>query len=107
MFDMILRNGNVFDSVNSVFLKTDVAIDGEKIARIGDLSSEKAKVEVDASDCIVSPGLMDGHLHLFTKASDEGIPPDLTLLPNGITSAVDGGTAGVSTYDALDRKSVV
>ena len=106
MFDMILRNGNVFDSVNSVFLKTDVAIDGEKIAGVGDLSSEKAKVEVDASDCIVSPGLMDGHLHLFTKASDEGIPPDLTLLPNGITSAVDGGTAGVSTYDAFHQIDV-
>lgn len=101
MFDVIFRNGNVFDSVNAAFVKADVAIAGEKIAKVGDLSAEQAKVEVDAADCMVVPGLMDGHLHLFTKGSDEGIPADLSLLPNGITSAVDGGTAGVSTYDAF------
>lgn len=49
---------------------------------------------------------MDSHLHLFTQASDEGIPPDLCLLPNGITSAVDGGTAGVSAYDVFHQINV-
>lgn len=106
MFDMIFRNGQVFDSLNSRFMSCDVAVNGEKIAKVGDLSGETAKVEVDASGCYVVPGLMDGHLHLFTKASDEGIPADLSLLPNGITSAVDGGTAGVSTYDAFHHIDV-
>ncbi|MDD3347204.1 amidohydrolase family protein [Oscillibacter sp.] len=106
MFDVIFRNGQVFDSENSRFFQADVAVTGEKIAEVGNLSGESATVEVDAAGCMVLPGLMDGHLHLFTKASDEGIPPDVSLLPNGITSAVDGGTAGVSTFDAFHQIDV-
>lgn len=63
-------------------------------------------MEIDCTGKMVCPGLIDAHLHLFTRASDEGIPPDLCLLPNGITSAVDGGTAGVSTYDAFHQINV-
>lgn len=103
MFDVIIRNGSVFDSVNGIFLSADVGINGRKIAKVDCLSTERAKVEVDAEGMLVTPGLIDGHLHLFTKGSDEGIPADLALLPNGITSAVDGGTAGVSTYDAFHQ----
>ena len=103
MFDVIIRNGRVFDSVNGVFLNADVGIWGRKIATVGDLRGKNAKMEIDAEGMLVTPGLIDGHLHLFTKGSDEGIPADLALLPNGITSAVDGGTAGISTYDAFHQ----
>ena len=103
MFDVMIRNGRVFDSVNGVFLKADVGINGRKISKVGCLFAESAKVDVDAEGMLVTPGLIDGHLHLFTKGSDEGVPADLALLPNGITSAVDGGTAGVSTYDAFHQ----
>lgn len=106
MYDIIFRNGCVFDAPNARFSRQDVAVTGEKIAKLGDLSGEEARVEVDAEGCMVLPGLIDGHLHLFTKGSDEGIPPDLSLLPNGITSAVDGGTAGVSTYNAFHQIDV-
>lgn len=103
MLDVMIRNGNVFDSLNGIFQKADVGIVGRKIVKVGSLSCEDAKVEIDAAGMLVTPGLIDGHLHLFTKGSDEGIPADLALLPNGITSAVDGGTAGVSTYDAFHQ----
>ena len=103
MFDLIFRNGKVFDSVQACFTKQDVAVMGDKIAKVGNLPGETAAVEIDAEGCMVVPGLIDGHLHLFTKGSDEGIPPDLSRLPNGITAAVDGGTAGVSTYDAFHQ----
>lgn len=106
MYDIVFRNGCVFDAPDARFDRRDVAVTGEKIAKVGDLSGEEARVEVDAEGCMVLPGLIDGHLHLFTKGSDEGIPPDLSLLPNGITSAVDGGTAGVSTYDAFHQIDV-
>ena len=106
MFDVMIRNGNVFDSLNGVFRKADVAIQGRKIAKVGDLAAEDARVEIDAEGLLVTPGLIDGHLHLFTKGSDEGVPADLALLPNGITSAVDGGTAGVSTYEAFHQLDI-
>ncbi len=106
MYDVIIRNGRVFDSLNCVFEEADIAVKGKKIAKVGKLAGEEARVEVDAEKNLVIPGLIDGHIHLFTRGSDEGVPPDLGLLPNGITSAVDGGTAGVSTYDAFHQLDI-
>ena len=106
MFDVIFRGGRVLDSERAVWEQADVAVTGKKIVKVGCLDQEQGTVEIECTGKMVCPGLIDAHLHLFTRASDEGIPPDLCLLPNGITSAVDGGTAGVSTYDAFHQINV-
>ncbi len=106
MFDVVFRGGQVFDSARACWKQADVAVTGRRIEAVGPLDREAGRVELDCTGKLVCPGLMDSHLHLFTQASDEGIPPDLCLLPNGITSAVDGGTAGVSTYEAFHQINV-
>ena len=100
-YDIIIKNGKVFQTPDGSAQICDVAVNGKKIAKVGDLSADKGTVTIDASGTLVTPGLIDEHLHLYTDGSDEGIPADLTLLPNGITSAIDGGTAGVSTFDSF------
>ena len=106
MFDVVFRGGQVFDSACASWKRADVAVNGSQIAKVDRLDQETGRVEIDCTGKLVCPGLIDSHLHLFTQASDEGIPPDLCLLPNGITSAVDGGTAGVSTYEAFHQINV-
>lgn len=101
--EMIIRGGRVFDAEAERFIDADVAVCGTKIAAVGDLSGDEATIEYDASGKLVVPGLVDFHIHLFTDASDEGVPADLALLPYGVTSAVEGGSAGVSTYSAFRR----
>ena len=100
-FDLLIKNGQVFQAEGGEPKICDVAVNGSVIAAVGDLSRDEAAVTIDAAGCLVTPGLIDEHLHLYTKGSDEGIPADLTLLPNGITSAIDGGTAGVSTFESF------
>ncbi|MBQ6323022.1 MAG: hydrolase, partial [Lachnospiraceae bacterium] len=89
-YDIIIKNGKVFQTTDGSARICDVAVNGKKIAKVGDLSADKGNVTIDASGTLVAPGLIDEHLHLYTDGSDEGIPADLTLLPNGITSAIDG-----------------
>lgn len=57
---LIVRNARVpgFDA------PVDVAVHGERIARIGASRPERADVEIDADGCLVTPALVEPHLHL-------------------------------------------
>ena len=61
MHDLVVRNGSVLtpDGV----LDADVAIDGEIIAAIGDVSAD-GHTEIDADGSWVGPGFVDIHTHL-------------------------------------------
>ena len=48
----------------------------------------------DASGLIVTPGLIDAHVHCFTGCTTLGIPADEYCLGRGCTTAVDAGSAG-------------
>ena len=52
-YDVIIRNGNIYDGSGNKSYKADVAIKGDTIAAIGDLSNSNGKVEVDASGLAV------------------------------------------------------
>ena len=55
----VIKNGTVYQ--NGHLIKADVLIDGQKIKSIGtDLEGEEI---IDASGMIVSPGLVDVHVH--------------------------------------------
>src|SRR6478735_2642353 len=47
-FDVIIRNGTVYDGTSAEPRQADVAIRGDKIAGIGDFTSAKANTVVDA-----------------------------------------------------------
>ncbi|GAB5440924.1 MAG: D-aminoacylase [Fuerstiella sp.] len=63
MFDTIIRNGTVIDGTRKARYTADVAINDDRIARIGDLSSEQATHQIDATGLIVAPGFVDVHNH--------------------------------------------
>src|ERR1051325_8614993 len=47
-FDVIIRNGTVYDGTGEEPRKADVAIRGDRIAGVGDFKSAKAKTVIDA-----------------------------------------------------------
>ena len=57
--DFIIRGGTVFDGLGSDPQRVDVAIDGDRIAAIGDLSGKIAVTEVDATGLAVAPGFIN------------------------------------------------
>ena len=48
------------------FPKLDVSVEGQRIVEVGpELEPERGTAVIDATGCIVSPGFIDGHRHLF------------------------------------------
>lgn len=60
--DMIIRNGQVFDSVNAKFEKKDIGIHQGRFVALDE--ETEASNEVDAEGNCVVPGLIDEHAHL-------------------------------------------
>lgn len=82
----------------------DVVIQNMKIV---DPQGENVECDhvIDASGCIVAPGLIDFHTHIFYEGSGSCLRPDL-MIAQGTTAAVDAGSAGTVTYEAF-YKTVV
>ena len=58
-FDLIVRNGTVYDGSGQQPVKADVAVRGDRIAAIGNLSSARATHEVDVKGAAVAPGFVN------------------------------------------------
>ena len=101
--DLIIRGGSVLDGTGAEAFDADVAVDGDRISAIGDLSGEAAIRELDASGLTVTPGFVDLHTHFDAQI---GWDPFMTSASwHGVTTAmigncgmsfapVDGGSEG-------------
>lgn len=58
-FDVIIRNGMVYDGSGSPGRKVDIAFSGDKIVSVGKLQDKIAKTNIDASGQVVSPGFIN------------------------------------------------
>lgn len=58
-FDLIIRHGTLYDGSGNAPVVGDVAIDGDHIAAIGDLSGARAAREIDATGLAVAPGFIN------------------------------------------------
>jgi N-acyl-D-amino-acid deacylase len=62
MYDLLIKNGSIFDGTGSPAYVADVAAVGGEIVAIGKLDGQAAST-VDASGLIVCPGFIDLHKH--------------------------------------------
>jgi len=97
--DLLIRDGTVIDPARNLFGKTDVLIHGGRIVELSEAETVKAEKVIDATGHLVLPGLIDYHTHLFHGGTAIGIHPDSALLPQGVTTAVDQGSAGVTNFN--------
>jgi cytosine/adenosine deaminase-related metal-dependent hydrolase len=78
---VVLRGGTVLpmDEGRQVLPRTDVLVAGDRIAAVGpELQAPDNAVEIDASDGIVMPGMIDTHRHMWQTAM-RGYGADWTL----------------------------
>ncbi len=67
--DLIIRGGSVIDGTGVPARVADVAIDGDRITRIADLTDVAARSEIDATGLTVTPGFIDLHTHLDAQVA--------------------------------------
>jgi N-acyl-D-amino-acid deacylase len=58
-YDVILRNGMIYDGSGSPPVTGDLAITGDTIAEMGSLSGARGKVEIDVAGMAVAPGFVN------------------------------------------------
>ncbi|MBI4164823.1 MAG: amidohydrolase/deacetylase family metallohydrolase [Acidobacteria bacterium] len=107
-FDLLLKSGHVIDPANKINAVRDVAMKGDTIARIdANIPATEAKKVVDVSGYYVTPGLVDIHTHLSVEGPGGwGIYPDLSALPNGVTTAVDAGSSGWKNFEEFKSRVI-
>ena len=58
-YDLILRNGTIYDGSGGAPFVGDVAINADTIAAVGNLSNAKGKTEIDARGLAAAPGFIN------------------------------------------------
>ncbi len=105
-YDLLIKGGLVVDPSQGLSEVRDVAFAKGKVAAAGNLSDGDASEVVDATGLIVTPGLLDLHVHVFPSVSHFGIEPDHSNIGKGVTTAVDAGSAGALTFPFF-RKHII
>lgn len=94
VFDVIIRNGMVYDGLGSAPVTVDVGINADTIAAIGNLLNAKGKTEIDATGLAVAPGFIN-----MNSMSDRSLQMDgrsMSDIKQGVTLEVmgEGWSAG-------------
>jgi dihydroorotase len=92
----ILKAARLLDPGSNLDSQQDIHIRDGLVAAIGaDLKGDGATV-IDVKGLIVTPGLIDVHLHLMNGLGAFGADPDIFGVGSGVTTVVDAGSAGHS-----------
>ena len=59
IYDVVIRNGTIYDGSGRPPIRADVAISGDTIAAIGRLATAQARQEIDATGYAVAPGFIN------------------------------------------------
>ncbi len=87
MYDLIIKNGLIYDGLGNEPFKADLAIKDEKIVKIGEIS-DASENKLDAEGKIVTPGFVDIHTHYDGQATwDPYLRPSTY---HGVTTVVMG-----------------
>ena len=106
MPSLLIKGGRVVDPKNGIDAIRDVFVKSGKVAAVGENLSEKADKTIDAKGLVVTPGLIDIHVH-FREPGME----DKETLETGSWAALAGGITSVvtmpNTNPVADNQSVI
>ena len=103
-YDVIIRNGQIIDGSGNPWFSGDVAIQGERIAAIGQFKDAKAKRVIDAAGLVVAPGFID-----MLGQSETALLVDnraISKLSQGITTEITGEGGSIAPQNALTLEAL-
>lgn len=104
-YDMLVKGGRVYDSTQHLEGDTrDVAIrDGRIAAVLPEIDRGEARKVVEAQGFLVTPGLIDLHVHVYEGVGIYGVNADSYCVARGVTTALDTGSSGALTFPGFRR----
>jgi dihydroorotase len=103
-FDLVIKGGRVIDPGGDQHGRLDVGIASGKIGAVApDLPTDSAAEVVDATDQVVTPGLIDLHTHVYWGVTYWGVEADPIAARTGVTTWLDVGSAGAYNFPGFRR----
>ena len=113
--DILLKGGHLIDPKNNIDANMDVGITNGKISRVAaDIPVAGAKKVIDIRGMVITPGIIDIHVHVFAGTNKEqqymdgpnSLPPDGFTFRAGVTTVVDAGSSGWKSFP-LFKKNII
>jgi dihydroorotase len=113
-YDLLLKGGRLIDPANGIDAPRDVAIKNGRVAAVAEsIAPEQAAQVLGVDGLIVTPGLVDIHVHLFHTtnipgvwAGDQSVRPDDFSFRTGVTTMADAGSSGWRNFETF-RHTVI
>jgi len=107
IFDVLIRQGEVIDPSQNLRGVRDIGILNGLIHTVEEkIDDAEATFTVDARGLLVTPGLIDIHMHAYRGHAPLGLDPDSLCAAGGVTTMLDAGTAGSYNFEGFRRDVV-
>ena len=94
-YDVILRHGKIVDGSGNPWFNGDVAVQGDRIAAIGQVAGDAPRV-IDAAGLVVAPGFIDMHSHSDWVLFEDGNAQ--SKIRQGVTTEVIGESSSAGPF---------
>ncbi len=106
MYDLLIKGGELIDPAQGLHWQVNIAVSRGKIAALDtDIPPREAKKVIDARGKVVTPGLIDLHLHVAEGIAPIALAPDKAGVLSGVTTVCDGGSTGCIDFPRF--KSII
>jgi len=104
-YDVLIRGGTVYDGSGAPGRRGDVALNGDTIAAVGDLSRVRGRLEIDATGLAVAPGF----INMLSWATESLIvdPRAQSDIRQGVTLEVFGEGSSMGPLNDRMKKEMV
>jgi len=100
-YDLVLKGGRVIDERNHLDGRFDVALKGGRIAAVAPAIEAGSAAVRDVAGCIIAPGLIDIHTHVYHKATSLSVDPGFIARRSACTTLVDAGNISADDVDLI------
>lgn len=105
VFDILIKNGTVYDGTGAAPIKADVGIKGDRIVAVGDLKNATARTVIEARGLAVAPGF----INMLSWASTSLIADyrSQSEIRQGVTTEIFGEGSSMGPLNADMKKRML
>lgn len=100
---VLLSGGTVIQGPERKRVSADVRVRNGIVERVAPNIAPEGDQIVDCRGLLISPALVDAHVHVYEGATSIGLNPRDAAFTRGVLACVDAGSAGASTFDGFRR----
>jgi N-acyl-D-amino-acid deacylase len=104
-FDVVIKNGVVYDGSGGEAQRVDVAIQGDHIAGLGDYKNANAKTVIEANGLVVAPGFINMNSHSQESLIEDG--RSQSEIRQGVTTEIMGEGESMGPVNERVRKQML